>query len=114
MLNTVEHIKCWDKSNIPSKYHFGTHRRIPRIVCLAENHFVIVDKKPLITYPGHHGFDPMEKDMHGLFIASGYRIKKAELDVFENVDIYPLLAQLLAIKPEKFDGTEHLIKAVIK
>lgn len=112
-LKTIPHLECWKKSEIPTKFHFGTHRRIPKIVCLAENHYVITDKKPLITYPGHHGFDPMVQDMHGLFIASGYRIRQTNLDYFENVDIYPLMAKLLNIHPEKNDGSDHLIKKLI-
>jgi len=113
-LKNTPHLECWKKSEIPAKFHFGTHRRIPKIVCLAENHYVITDKKPLITYPGHHGFDPQVEDMHGLFIASGYRVRKTELGYFENVDIYSLMAKLLDIQPEKNDGSDHLIKKVIK
>ena len=113
-LNQIKHMECWKKSEIPAKYHFGNHRRIPKIVCLAENHYVITDKKPLITYPGHHGFDPQVEEMHGLFIASGYKIKKAQLGYFENVDIYPLMAKLLNIRPEKNDGSDHLIDKIVR
>ena len=113
-LKTIPHLACWKKSEIPTKYHFGTHRRIPKIVCLAENHYVITDKKPLITYPGHHGFAPQEQDMHGLFIASGYQIRKVDLDYFENVDVYSLMTKLLNIPAEKNDGSDHLIKKLIK
>jgi hypothetical protein len=52
--------------------------------------------------------------MHGLFIASGYKIKRTQLGLFENVDIYPLLAHLLAIKPERFDGKDHLIQEILQ
>ena len=113
-LKTIPHLECWKKSEIPAKFHFGTHRRIPKIVCLAENHYVITDKKPLITYPGHHGFAPQEQDMHGLFIASGYQIRKVDLDYFENVDVYSLMTKLLNIPAEKNDGSDHLIKKLIK
>jgi predicted AlkP superfamily pyrophosphatase or phosphodiesterase len=113
-LNKISHMECWKKSEIPAKFHFGSHRRIPNVVCLAENHFVITDKKPLITYPGHHGFDPQVEDMHGLFIASGYQIKKAQLGYFENIDVYPLMAKLLNIRPEKNDASDHLIKKIVQ
>lgn len=112
-LNTLPHLQCFDKAHLPTHLHFGTHRRIPKIICLAENHYVVTDKKPLITYPGHHGYDPNIPDMHGLFIASGYRIKKAgpeTLKTFENIEIYPLLARLLMIQPEKNDAKEQLFQ----
>jgi len=112
-LNQNSHMQCWAKNNIPSKYHFGKHRRVPDIVCLASLGYSILDGNPTFTIPGQHGFDPELRDMHGIFIASGYKVKKAELDYFENVEVYPLMCHLLQIKPEKNDARDILFKQII-
>jgi len=109
-----EHMTCWPKSKIPRAYHFGSHRRIPDIVCLAKLGWTISSQNYLIHIPGQHGFDPNLQDMHGIFIASGYKIKKTTLGLFENIDVYPLLCKLLQITPEKNDANPHLIAEVLK
>jgi ectonucleotide pyrophosphatase/phosphodiesterase family member 5 len=113
-LNQNKNIQCWQKSNIPSKYHFGTHRRIPDIVCLADLGFSMVDGNLSYMIPGQHGFDPELKDMHGIFIASGYRVKPSKLDLFENIEIYPLLCHLLNIPAEKNDAKDILFRQMIR
>ena len=112
-LNQNKNIQCWQKSDIPKKYHFGTHRRIPDIVCLANLGFTMVDGALSYLIPGQHGFDPELKDMHGIFIASGYRIQPSQLDVFENIEIYPLLCHLLNIPAEKNAAKDILFRQII-
>ena len=112
-LNQNKNIQCWQKNAIPSKYHFGNHKRIPDIVCLANLGYAMVDSNLPFTIPGQHGFDPELKDMHGIFIASGYRIKRTQLDVFENIEIYPLLCHLLNLPAEKNDAKDILYRQII-
>jgi ectonucleotide pyrophosphatase/phosphodiesterase family member 5 len=106
-------MQCWAKSAIPAKYHFGQHRRVPDIVCLAKLGYTILDGTSLFTIPGQHGYDPELKDMHGLFIANGYKIKKTQLSYFENIEVYPLINHLLQIKSEKNDAQNILYKQII-
>jgi len=112
-LHQNKNIQCWQKNTIPSKYHFGTHKRIPDIVCLANLGYAMVDGNMPFMIPGQHGFDPELKDMHGIFIGSGYRIKQSKLDIFENIEIYPLLCHLLNISPEKNDAKDILFQQMI-
>jgi hypothetical protein len=63
--------------------------------------------------PGQHGFDPAHPEMHGIFIAAGPRVKKIQLDYFENIEIYPLLCRLLKISPEKNDAKDILFEQII-
>jgi len=112
-LNQNKNIQCWQKNNIPSKYHFGTHKRIPDIVCLANLGYTMVDGNLPYTIPGQHGFDPELKEMHGIFIASGYRVKRTQLEVFKNIEIYPLLCHLLNIPAEKNDAQDVLFRQMI-
>lgn len=113
-LNQNKNMQCWSKNNIPAKYHFGSHRRIPDIVCLSQLGFSAVSSIPSFQIPGQHGFDPELTDMHGIFIASGYRVKKMKLNYFENIEVYMLLCHLLNIQAEKNDAKDILFQQIIE
>ena len=113
-LNQNKNMQCWAKKDIPAKYHFGSHRRIPDIVCLSQLGFSAVSGIPSFQIPGQHGFDPELKDMHGIFIASGYRVKKTRLNYFENIEVYTLLCHLLNIQAEKNDAKDILFQQIIE
>ena len=64
---------------------------------------------------GEHGYDPTERDMHVIFKACGPDFKKGyKQPDFYNVDIYPLLCNLLGIKPAKNDGDIKRVKGMLK
>lgn len=66
--------------------------------------------------PGAHGYDPYKvKDMHATFLAWGPDFKKNQvIPAFPNVDVYPMICQLLGLKPvDKLDGTAALAKKVL-
>jgi ectonucleotide pyrophosphatase/phosphodiesterase family protein 5 len=111
-LSSQAHLSCWPKQQLPKRFKFGQHRRIPTIFCLAEQGWFVTKSGVKSPVNGMHGYDPNLKDMQGLFIASGYRIKQQDklLDIFDNVDIYPLLVELLGIKGELNDGNSHLLE----
>ncbi len=49
---------------------------------------------------GNHGWDPKSPSMHGIFLAVGPAFRqKAPLPTFENVDLYPLVMEVLKLKP---------------
>jgi predicted AlkP superfamily pyrophosphatase or phosphodiesterase len=114
ILKQQAHMQCWPKQNLPKQYHYGTHRRIPQIVCLAELGWTITDNPAKKPIPGQHGYDPSLSDMHGIFIASGYRIKQQKLDTVNNIDVYPLLMKLLSLDGGYRDADDHLIKLIEK
>ena len=115
VLNTLKQEKnmdCWHKASIPAKYRFGSHRRIPDIVCLAKIGYTIADKNWHIL--GQHGHDPYEEEMFGIFIASGYRVLNKTIGGIENIEVYPLLLNLLNIKGEKNSAKDLLYGQIIK
>ena len=111
-LSQQANLDCYEKSKLPERFKFGAHPRIPEIVCVSEmGHAVTANpyrKGPL----GQHGFDPLLTDMHGLFLASGFRIKPGELGLIENIEVYPLLCQLLGIVEQQNDS-KHLLKDIV-
>jgi predicted AlkP superfamily pyrophosphatase or phosphodiesterase len=112
VLSQQSNLDCYEKGKLPQSFKFGTHPRIPEIVCVSKMGYTVTAnpyrKGPL----GQHGFDPLLTEMHGLFLASGHRIKPGELGLIENIEVYPLLCQLLGILEQKNDS-KHLLKDIV-
>ena len=110
LLGRHPHYECWRKQQLPARWHYGTHPRVPPIVCQMDTGWDAVKRATLEKYPGtgtrgSHGFDPLSVDMRTIFIARGPAFRKGiVLAPFDNVDVYPLLAHLLGIAPAANDG----------
>ena len=111
-LNTLDHLSCWPKTDIPRRFKFGGHRRIPDIVCLADIGHFVVDRVSLLNPGGMHGYDPSLPEMHGIFIAYGQQIVPKKLGLIQNTEVYGLLAHLVRITPNSNDGLDLLYKQV--
>ena len=112
LLGTHDHYTCWRKQDMPKRWHYGTHPRIPAIVCqmasgwdaLGERKIAWLRQRPESTR-GSHGYDPNLPAMRATFIAAGPAFAQGvRLPVFDNVDVYPLLMRLLHLPPEPNDG----------
>ena len=58
-----------------------------------------------VNYVGTHGYDNQAPEMQALFIAHGPDFRRGVTHaIFDNVDVYPLMAKLLGVTPEKNDG----------
>lgn len=97
----IEHVSCWPKAKIPARLHYGRHRRVPSIVCLAEPGWWLEAGAPERRMNGGaHGYDNMAPEMGALFIASGPAFKQGVvIPEIANTDVYPLLAKLEGIRP---------------
>ena len=110
LLAPHEHVSCWRKSEVPARLHYGSHPRVPAIVCLAEDGWKIGtqamrDRSDRHIEGGEHGYDNADPNMRALFIAHGPAFKQGlTVAEFDNIHVYPLLARLLGIKPEANDG----------
>jgi len=110
LLKPHPHFTCWRKDRIPARLHYGTNPRIPEFLCLSEAGWRFAAradkaywKKP---HPGSHGYDPADPAMNALFLAHGPAFRRGvTLKPFDNVDVYPLLAAISGVRPEKNDGT---------
>ena len=104
----IPHVQCWRKQDIPARFRYGSHRRIPAWVCMGDEGWTIYDRAHLRRFgvnPGAHGFDPALDSMAALFVARGPDFRRgAVLPEIDSVDVYPLLARLLRIAPEAHDG----------
>jgi predicted AlkP superfamily phosphohydrolase/phosphomutase len=63
-------------------------------------------------HPGDHGWDPENREMHGIFFASGPRLEAGQqIGEISAVDVYPLMLELLQITTH--DGGDFVLRGVI-
>jgi predicted AlkP superfamily pyrophosphatase or phosphodiesterase len=111
------HMQCWRKEDIPARYHYGANPRVPPYFCLPQTGWTIGthDYKPRNPDRGAHGYDPYAPEMAAVFIANGPGFRDgATLPTFDNVDVYPLLARLIGVKPEANDGKLSEVAAALR
>lgn len=117
LLGHREHGECWRKGELPERFEYGSNPRVPEIVCLADTgwRYEAPNVRVWRGSGGSHGFDPADPLMNAVFIANGPDIASGvELDLFDNVSVYPLLAELTGIEPAENDGDITQLEAALK
>jgi predicted AlkP superfamily pyrophosphatase or phosphodiesterase len=102
-------LHVYKKENLPAWLQYGKHPRVPAIVGVAEKGWTITTRPlaalRLRAYGGAHGYDPRNRDLHGLFVAAGPRVRRGYLaPEFQNIHIYEFMCELLGLKPARNDG----------
>ncbi len=120
LLRAHDHMHCWRKSEIPARLHYGSNPRIPPYVCLADDGWLI-DTRSYLNGPnrhisrGEHGYDNDDPNMRALFIAHGPAFRRGLVfPEFDNVDIYPLLAEVLHIRPAANNGRLDDVRGMLQ
>jgi predicted AlkP superfamily pyrophosphatase or phosphodiesterase len=87
-----------------SSYYFSSEQRITSM------------QKSNISTIGVHGYDPRQKDMHGIFYANGPAFKNSlVIPSLRNIHIYPLICDILDLNiPDGIDGKLNKIEDVLK
>lgn len=120
LLGAHDHYDCWRKGELPARWHYGTHPRVPAIVCQMHEGWdalprAQVARRKAGTTRGSHGFDPTLPSMRAIFIANGPSFRRGViLPEFDNVDVYPLLAKLAGITPAPNDGNPQTLLPALK
>jgi len=110
---------CWNKSELPARWHYGTNPRIPPIVCQMHEGWDALTRASIARRSpgdrGSHGYDPALPSMQAVFIARGPSFKQGQLlPRFDNVDVYPLLARLTGIAPAPNDGNPQTLLQALR
>ncbi|MDQ3039000.1 MAG: alkaline phosphatase family protein, partial [Pseudomonadota bacterium] len=111
LLGTHPHHSCWRKSEVPARWHYGRHPRVPAIVCQMQEGWdartrADIARRSSKTTRGSHGYDPALPSMRALFLARGPAFRRGvRLEPFDNVDVYPLLTRLIGIPAAPNDGS---------
>src|SRR5690606_16243326 len=116
------HAECWPKQELPERWHYGTHPRVPAIVCQADDGWIITrrpppdsDWRPPTHVTGAHGFDTASPEMRAVFVADGPSFADGvTMAPFDNVDVYPLLMRLLGVPAEPNDGDPRTFEPVLE
>ncbi len=113
------HLHVYRKEALPPHLHYSTHRRIPPIVGLADEGWMITSherfERQRHRFPrGMHGYDPTLPSMHGILVAHGPAFVRGRVvPPVANVHLYALMCHLLGITPAANDGSleavEHLL-----
>jgi predicted AlkP superfamily pyrophosphatase or phosphodiesterase len=109
LLRPHDHMQCWRKQDVPQRLHYGTHARVPTLLCLAAEGWLISSREWLAQRThfslGEHGYDNAADSMRAIFVAHGPAFRRGvTVPAFDNVDVYPLMAHLLGIRPQPNDG----------
>ncbi|WP_310474371.1 ectonucleotide pyrophosphatase/phosphodiesterase [Sandarakinorhabdus sp.] len=120
LLKPHPHMACHDKADLPAGLHYGRHRRVPAIICIAESGWMIwlgpppagMAQRPL---GGMHGYDPAHPDMAASFVAAGPAFHSGVmLPAFDNVDVHPVLLRLLGLPAMATDGTDRIARRALR
>ncbi|MGB3394144.1 MAG: ectonucleotide pyrophosphatase/phosphodiesterase [Stenotrophomonas sp.] len=119
LLGAHPHYDCWKKEQLPARWHYGTHPRIPPIVCQMHEGWDALTRAAIARRTpgtrGSHGYDPALPSMQAVFIARGPSFRQgAQLPAFDNVDVYPLLARLTGITPAANDGNPQTLLPALR
>jgi predicted AlkP superfamily pyrophosphatase or phosphodiesterase len=117
LLRPHPHMQCHRKGDLPARLHYGRNPRVPAFVCLAEPGWMIwaMPPKSDVRLGGMHGFDPMTPEMAATFIAAGPAFRAGVvLPVFDNVDVYPMLMQVIGVPALASDGDIAGVRAGLR
>ena len=119
-LSGIEHLNVWKHGEVPAELNYGTSDHLGDLIVAPDLGWQFSANPP--KNKGAHGYSPKELDMMVMFRATGPDFKTAyeapftegEQSAFRNVDIYPLLCELLGVKPEPTDGQLERIRKILK
>ncbi len=115
-LSKVEHISVTRKGERPSHWHYNENKRIAELVVVADSAWSVGWGKSKGNWSGGtHGYDPTNKDMHGIFYAQGPAFKTNYVHpTFQNVDIYSLISHILNLESAPNDGDFNRVRGMLQ
>ena len=118
--NKTDDYEVYLDKKLPKYLHFATkdgkYNRIGQILLIPKAPKIFLEKGRK-TSVGKHGYDPrIVPEMRSTFFTWGTEFKNGlEIDEFENVNIYPLVAEILGLKiDEKIDGKLKVLKPILR
>ncbi|KAJ8305988.1 hypothetical protein KUTeg_016533 [Tegillarca granosa] len=99
-------MKVFTKETLPRRHHYLNNKRIGDILLDLRREWLVTDANSFYCYGGNHGWDNIYKTMHALFLAHGPGFKQQiQIEPFENIELYNLMAEILGITPAPNNGT---------
>ena len=117
------HLAVYRKNEIPPEYGLAGHPRLPPVVGIADEGWYITSQREVDSWgqsdrrppAGTHGYDGRARSMHGLFVASGPRIKSGLIvKPFENIHVYDFICAVMGLTPAKNDGDPAVTRDMLR
>ena len=114
------HLDVYRADEIPERYHLRGNSRVAPIWGMPDVGWEALTRDGATRtwgagLGGDHGQDPFHPDMHGLFIARGPAFRRGvQVDAFENIQVYNLMAHALGIQPAENDGDLAAVRGVLR
>lgn len=118
-LDAAPHLTVYRRSDLPARYGLAGTPRVPPIVAIADEGWLITrrpaaEDEPWTPGLGNHGYDDTLPSMRAIFVAHGPGFRRGVVvPPFRNIHIYPLLAELLGIRPGVTDGSLDSVRAML-
>ncbi|UCH10371.1 MAG: alkaline phosphatase family protein [Fidelibacterota bacterium] len=118
--NAHPQLQIYLREEIPDRFHYSTHHRIPPIVGIADEGWSIASKayferNPSYFNAGSHGYDNRLSSMRGIFIARGPAFRDGlEIAPFQNIHLYALVSKVLNLEPATSDGQLDSLKRILR
>ena len=96
----LSHARAYLRGDTPAQWHLAGNVRAGDVIVVGEPGYVIAKSAAdRVLDRGTHGWDPVDPQMHGIFIAAGPQIARGgTIPPFENVHVYSFLASLLRLR----------------
>jgi predicted AlkP superfamily pyrophosphatase or phosphodiesterase len=114
--------KVYRRADTPASLHFDANPREGDPVIVPNGPFTIRAHAPVSETEhtnkphGGHGFNPRTMpEMKAIFFAAGPDVRPGvQLKPFENVNIYPFIAEMLGLNAPPVDGTLDVLRPALK
>jgi predicted AlkP superfamily pyrophosphatase or phosphodiesterase len=115
-LDNIEGITCWRSGKMPERLNYGTNPRTLDFSVAADSAWSVFYDKRGNYFGGAHGFDNANRDMHTIFYAVGpaFKAEGTVYPVFRNVNVYPLMCEILGLVPAQNDGNLQEVMPMLR
>lgn len=118
--NKTDDYKVYLTKNFPNRLHFSTkddrYNRIGQILLVPKAPKIFLEDGKMSSV-GKHGYDPLKvTEMRATFYAFGPAFKEHyQINKFSNVNVYPLIAEILGLKiTQPIDGKLRVLAPILK
>lgn len=116
-----EHFTVYRRAHMPSYLHYNSNPRagdpivVPKGPYAIRAHAPAAGEKNNPPDVGMHGLDPREMpEMKAIFFAVGPDIRPGiALKPFENINVYPFIAKILALQAPPVDGSLNILSGAL-
>ncbi len=119
LLGASDTFRVYRRTKMPKNLHFDSNPRVGDPVVVPTGPFNVVAHAPgnlIMPNRGVHGYDPQSMpSMKAIFYAAGPDIRAGvAIAPFENIHVYPLIAEILSLRIGPVDGQLRVLQLVLK